>query len=64
VYLPSVHTVYAKPRRSQYNVRQDLYATGRNYEFTCHNAINALYSMMRRVSHDRSDCLRYKQRFA
>jgi len=26
--------------------------------------INALYSMMRRVSHDRSDCLRYKQRFA
>ena len=30
-------SVYAKPRLSQVNVRQNLSATGRNFEFTCHN---------------------------
>jgi len=29
--------VYAKPRPSQDNVRQNLSATGRNFGFTCHN---------------------------
>jgi len=29
--------VYAKPRLSQVNVRQNLSATGRNFGFTCHN---------------------------
>ena len=29
--------VHAKPRLSQVNVRQKLYATGRNFGFTCHN---------------------------
>ena len=28
--------VHAKPRLSQVNVRQKLYATGRNFGFTCH----------------------------
>jgi len=30
-------TVNAKPRLSQVNVRQKLYAIGRNFGFTCHN---------------------------
>jgi len=30
-------TVYAKPRLSQVNVRQNLSATGRNFGFVCHN---------------------------
>ena len=29
-------TVHAKPRLTQVNVRQKLYATGRNFGFTCH----------------------------
>jgi len=29
--------VYAKPRLSQVNVRQNLSATGRNFGSTCHN---------------------------
>jgi len=29
--------VYAKPRLSQVNVRQNLSATGRNFGFVCHN---------------------------
>ena len=29
--------VHAKPRLSQVNVRQNLYATGRKFGFTCHN---------------------------
>jgi len=29
--------VHAKPRPLQVNVRQKLYATGRNFGFTCHN---------------------------
>jgi len=31
------YAVYAKPRRSQFNVRQNLSATDRNFGFTCHN---------------------------
>jgi len=43
---PSVHnhfdmvsavSVYAKLRLSQVNVRQNVYATGRKFEFICHN---------------------------
>jgi len=30
-------SVHAKPRLSQVNVRQKLYATGRNFGFTCRN---------------------------
>ena len=31
------NAVYAKPRLSQVNVRQNLSATGRNFGFVCHN---------------------------
>jgi len=31
------NTVYAKPRLSQVKVRKNLSATGRHFEFTCHN---------------------------
>jgi len=32
-----IRSVHAKPHLSQVNVRQKLYATGRNFGFTCHN---------------------------
>ena len=33
----SAVSVYAKPHLSQVNVRQNVYATDRNFGFTCHN---------------------------
>jgi len=47
-------SAHAKPRLSQVNVSQKLYATGRNFGFTCHNdrlllSNIALYSMVWQV---------------
>jgi len=36
-YVYVAISVYAKPRLSQVNDRQNLSATGRNFGFVCHN---------------------------